>query len=546
MSKLDLFFTVVFIVFTTIAVILIYLYNKRYKNYDDEPDYSFEIKEQDSKVAYDENEDFGWKLYEDDLNYNVTKFMGSVVWENKKTAEKRIKELKDEFEKDNSKIILSMFETMLFVDKYGEDIKLDENGIYRTEQIHLYDFIHDLEYDIPMIETIERLKEQIGLSMEHYDVDIKKVFYIMRNAKAMGIYNIKNNSQFFMFAKENNNKIIDSDFINELQNNQADIEIQAVKMFDKEEDEEKRNKKIKKLQERVEKFSSRFSKSKDEEGNTIIEFPNGKKFIKNGLWDIQQIEEKEDNSYIQIEEESISDIAEKVNKKQSDVIQKENKPDVTEELIKTNFLGIRQYAINSGEGKKSIIGYFGEINNYEEYNEIIEKLNVTELNSILAFIFSIKSSRIKIEDFGNVSFIHMLNGDYYISYDYIAYILLLMIENRDSFAIENNIIKGNLVISYPVQIVQTFFDKVNKDLKNVFVKETEKIYSYQRISLDETRAVALTNVKLGSLGKETVKKFNSQESQDSIKSDLIDTKTKFTKYEHKVSFNFSLIVKNIN
>jgi len=77
-------------------------------------------------------------------------------------------------------------------------------------------------------------------------------------------------------------------------------------MFDKEEDEEIRNKKIKKLQERVEKFSSRFSKSKDEEGNTIIEFPNGKKFIKNGLWDIQQVEEKEDNSYMQIEEESIS------------------------------------------------------------------------------------------------------------------------------------------------------------------------------------------------------------------------------------------------
>ena len=125
-----------------------------------------------------------------------------MIWENKTTAEKRIKILKDNFEKDNSKIILSMFETMLLVDKYGEDIKLDENGIYRTESIHLYDFIHDLEYDIPMIETIERLKEQIGLSMEHYDVDIKKVFYIMRNAKAMGIYNIKNNSQFFMFAKE--------------------------------------------------------------------------------------------------------------------------------------------------------------------------------------------------------------------------------------------------------------------------------------------------------------------------------------------------------
>jgi len=128
----------------------------------------------------------------------------------------------------------------------------------------------------------------------------------MRNAKAMGIYNIENNSQFFMFAKENNNKIIDSDFINELQNNKTDIEIQAVKMFDKEEDEEIRNKKIKKLQKRVEKFSSRFSKSKDEEGNIIIEFPNGKKFIKNGLWDIQQVEEKEDNSYMQIEEESIS------------------------------------------------------------------------------------------------------------------------------------------------------------------------------------------------------------------------------------------------
>jgi len=238
MSKLDLFFTVVFVVFTVIAVILIYLYNTRYKNYDDEPDYSFEIEEQDSQVVYDKNEDFDWKLYKDDLNYNVTKFIGSAIWENEKTAEERIKELKDKFEKDNSKIVLSMFETMLLVDKYGEDIKLDENGIYRTEQIHLYDFIHDLEYDIPMIETIERIKEQISFSMEHYDVDIKKVFYIMRNAKAMGIYNIENNSQFFMFAKENNNKIIDSDFINELQNNKTDIEIQAVNMFDKEENEE--------------------------------------------------------------------------------------------------------------------------------------------------------------------------------------------------------------------------------------------------------------------------------------------------------------------
>jgi len=214
LDKIDMIFTVLFVVGTVITLILIYYYNNRHEyEAEDEID-EFEVEVfPDKKELYKSNDTFDWNLYESDLKYDYDKFAGCDVWSSKEKAEERIKVLKSEYEKSKSSIDINMLESMMLVEKFGEDIVLDSNGVYRIKEINLDNFIETLDYDLETIKMIAALKDELNFSIENYEIDAKKIFYVMRNAKSLGFNNMNNNSQFFLFAKKHNNTTLDAELI---------------------------------------------------------------------------------------------------------------------------------------------------------------------------------------------------------------------------------------------------------------------------------------------------------------------------------------------
>jgi len=196
-------FSVIFIVSTVVIMILIYYYNVRHKYEEpDELDEYVVEKKSGEKSLYESNDKFDWDLYESDMQHDYDLFAGINHFKNADTARKRIEFLKKSFKENNKEISLSMLKSMILVKRYGEDITLDESGTYRLKKIQLDNFIETLDYDLELIDLINEIKDEIEFSLENYQIDVRTVFYIMRNAKSLGLYNINNNSQFFSLQNE--------------------------------------------------------------------------------------------------------------------------------------------------------------------------------------------------------------------------------------------------------------------------------------------------------------------------------------------------------
>lgn len=201
MDKLDMFLTVAFVIVTGIIFVLIYFYNTRHQLViEDEVD-EYEVETKKDKVVLKKDDTFEWDLYESDVHHSYDKFFGIDKWLKKETAVQRIDELKKEMENKKESLDLTLFEMMMFIEKSNADISLDEESIYRVSRYEMKRFVEELEYNQDLIELATRIKDEIDFNMENLEIDARKLFYVMRNAKSLGIYKVANNVQFFTIAK---------------------------------------------------------------------------------------------------------------------------------------------------------------------------------------------------------------------------------------------------------------------------------------------------------------------------------------------------------
>jgi hypothetical protein len=299
MNKLELFFTAVFVIGTVATLILIYFYNKRHKLIiKDEIDDFVVEKKHGEKALYKSSDKFDWDVYDSDLNFDHEKFFGYDLWKNREAAEKRIAFLRESYHKDGHSLKINMLESMLLVDAYGEDVTLDNEGVYRAKKILIDNFLEELSYDMDMIDKIANLREELEFSVENYEVDAKKIFYIMKQAKSFGLYNLNNHSQIFLFAKRHNKATVDADIVIEDDTGVSQLDIiiddgisylESNSYTEEVEAEAKPD-----IFSAFKKMRARTKSYIDADGNKITEYENGQKVIRRSLWELEVIEDEEE------------------------------------------------------------------------------------------------------------------------------------------------------------------------------------------------------------------------------------------------------------
>lgn len=555
MDKLDLFLTAVFIVGTIIIMILIYFYNTRHELIvDDELD-EFEVETKvGEKALYSSGNTFDWNLYESDLKYDYGKFVGYDLWKNEAAAKNRISDLREQYTRDNKLLKINMLETMMLVDRYGEDVILDANGVYRIRKINIENFLDELDYTIETMKQIAELKDELEFSIDNYEVDAKKIFYIMKNARSFGLYNFNNHSQVFLFAKKHKSTAIDAEIILEDSKGMSEMNLLIEEFIEYKEDDLV-------IQERKDDMFSAFKKIKqktkiyhDEEGNRIIEYPNGQKIIKKNLWEIEAIDEdelprstpqhtKEKFSDI-IKEDSVSSVMENANteakekrdvKKQSPKIEKnKNKRDVKEFIVINNSFILNAKLYDTKNNKKSLVGFMGDIQSVDEFIEKLKVMSKKNIKTILILILSIDAAQLALDNDNTTNIIFELNNDTFISYEYIALVLLSLIENRNEFAVNNKAIANNGLLLYPISIVDEFIKLLAEDDIDFSKNKSEFVY----LVSDKKQLISLNAIKLSEHSRKLLGMYNSPDKMSSISAKMI-SKDDFKKSEDKkYSVNF--------
>ena len=116
----------------------------------------------------------------------------------------------------------------------------------------------------------------------------------MKNAKSFGLYNIKDKSQFFAFVKKNTSVVID---MKQDENNESlgkiQFEVDEELSFDEDgEFQEIEKEKEKSISSLIADSRNGATQTKNENGDLIIEYPNGEKFLKRGLYEIEHIKKR--------------------------------------------------------------------------------------------------------------------------------------------------------------------------------------------------------------------------------------------------------------
>ena len=156
--------------------------------------------------------------------YQKKKFTGVAIWENSSTAKKRIDELKLQLESNILK--LNMFETFLISKKFGEFIVLENSGIFYVSRKHIEQFINELIFDIDLIKELDKYVED-NLNDVNYEIDIKTLFYVMKNSDSLGLQNISDEMQMFNFSsnEQKANDVVSDIAIFKVKENMSEINI---------------------------------------------------------------------------------------------------------------------------------------------------------------------------------------------------------------------------------------------------------------------------------------------------------------------------------
>ena len=532
-------FTVIFIVSTVIIMILIYYYNVRHKYEEpDELDEYVVEKRSGEKTLYESSDKFDWELYESDMHHDYDLFVGLNHYKNAESAKKRIEFLKKSFQENSKEISLSMLESMILVKRYGEDITLDESGTYRLKKIQLDNFIETLDYDLELIDLIKEIKDEIEFSLENYQIDVRTVFYIMRNAKSLGLYNINNNSQFFLFAKRKGNKIIqekkeEKDLTLKEMSEIRVITEEFSKEFESEKDEEKSESSEIQTDEVFDAFLRMQESLKievDASGNRVVEYSNGQKIIRSGLWGIEAIEEersKKDFKYSEsIEEESADEIMRRAAKEKRERDEREKNKrelndgasndsvEVSAEGSKKPFVRCASEMAKNSQLKdgdanmRNLLGFFGEVKSVSEYMKNFKSLSDENLKVVVVLLLNAQSLTMELSDERvRHFFIKDEKSREYVCYEAVAYILLLLVANREEFLLETNSTSDDFSLRYPAEYVKASLAYLRESGMDFF-KEDRFIYFKE----NERSHYGMKALELTHSGQELASLYNAHAS----------------------------------
>ncbi|WP_457748571.1 hypothetical protein [Sulfurimonas sp.] len=566
MSKLELFFTGLFVVGTVVVMILIYFYNVRHKLVieSDIDDYEVETKPGE-KAIVEADENFDWDLYESDLKHDYDKFVGYDIWKSRKSAEKRIAKLREEFESGVDTLKINMFESMMLIDRFADSVSLDEEGVYRINTMLLSEFLKDLDYNPEMIEKIEELKDELDFSVETYEIDARKIFYIMRNASKLGVNNFNSHSQVFLFAKNNKKATLEAEIVGGGKNDIGELELyienfdSSVEDFSVESKEDILSKKDEILS-GVRNIMRNAKVYFDEDGQRIIEYPNGQKLVKKNLWDVNVVDEEDDRKNTYNEEsgtrrEKFSDIIkersadeimfeEQQNLKEKSETAESHDPiekNVSEEKIKI----VNEKIINAkfyvkDRKKVPIVDFFGEVESIDEYMKKLDSLDATNKKVLMILLLSIDAAKVEI-DKENIDLIVESAGIFYISHEWILLVFSSMLANRNSFLIKNAIVnKSNYTASYSSEFIKLIIEHLDNSELPIFKKGVQQKYKY--FKNQNGLYIATSLFELSSHAEHLLSTYNSPDKLHSVKISNIEKK-EFKEYAGKTySINFNSLI----
>jgi hypothetical protein len=199
--------------FVSVGAVFVYFYNQRHSS-----NRSMKLKpknyhKKENKVVHQRNKNFDWDMYEDDLEDPEKKFIGLDIWEKIDTAQFRMNELKEALGNDD-KIYFNLIEILLLIQMVGDQIKINHKGEFLIEKKHLTNFLFGLEVDGNLIRDILILKD--NYFTKHIEIDAKELFYILQNAKHLGLNNIENSRHFFVFVNNiKKGQTIDANIVNQ-------------------------------------------------------------------------------------------------------------------------------------------------------------------------------------------------------------------------------------------------------------------------------------------------------------------------------------------
>lgn len=575
-----IFFTAVFIV-----SIAIYFYNTRHSETVTEKRFKKvkHEKKKDRVVEFKKNDRFDWDVYEDDLSIDDKKFFGFDIWEKREKALNRIEQLKRDYEHDKHSIEFNMIEMLMLVHSYGEFLKINDKGEYVINKLYIRNFIEGRKYDVNTIIMIDGFKDNLMHASKDIQLDPKKAFYILKNAKSFGLNNVKDDSQFFRFInRAQTNLVVDDNSFefdhtgkieiviteNEISTIDFDIDNANAGSFIKGQEKvfEENPKEL--LSRLYKEYTKDFIVEKTAQGYTKITYPDGSYVVKNGPWDViemktieeikkeeaekdeqkrkaDEIAAKKNNNKIMAElsqdidskkdiltkvaEEKNKDpkpktkdekfeIKEEVHKEKEDqessvvkvkpikpldeqIIRNDSSTTSTESKYLTPIRNRNLYLTGNGR-EKSFYNYFENVKTENDFAKAFSTLTKVDILMLIRILLDEDLYVIDhVEKDGKGRRLQLFYTDgkyYYLSYEYVIYILLNLSSNKDSL-IEASVqsIKG-FSMSYPSVYVSTLVSHskrvANIDLfattdgKNFFNRTfqlEDKLYKMNLLSFDK-------------------------------------------------------------
>lgn len=483
MSNLEYLIYLILIVLVSIFFIVLFFYNKRHKKpkHIKEKDYNY-LKE-NKRIKFKRNDKFNWDVYDDETKIDELQFLGLDIWEDQNRAMKRLKDLKKEFE-ENKYIFLNVVEMFFLLEDSSEQISISESGNYYAHALGIKNLI-EKEYDVETKNKVKEIRKNLQETNEEIEIDAKKLFFIMKNAKNFGLDRISNNSMFFQFLTRKNEKIIidAAEDIKKNKEQESKIKVTLESFKNGDEVESKRILGISSKEERdrtntFREISENFRKENKvthlENGITEINYPNGLKLLKRGLWEIIDVKTKEDIEKEKDEEsfKKQSRAIESIEVDKNKILSTEIKETKEVKIKKDNdYLKKPLGNINllSENGPSSYYKYFKNIEDQNSFIKEITNLSSENINKIMEILFS---SKVFIVDKVPM-FLKNSSEEYFLNYEYMIYIFFNMVDNQNKLINELKNKNSTFALSYPVLFVTAYLNSF-KSMNNFNLLENEK------------------------------------------------------------------------
>lgn len=484
MSNLEYLLYLILLSITIVFLVIVYFYNKRHakpKHIRKNKEHVF-LKE-NKEVVYKRNEMFDWDVYKDEVNLNELKFLGLDIWEEQGRAIKRLKELKKEFE-ENKYIHLNVIEMLFLLEDSSDQISISENGNYYVHSFGIKTLLEKV-YDVQTKQKVEQIKANLINLNKEIEIDAKRLFFIMKNAKNFGLDRISDNSIFFQFLTRKNEKIvIDLEAEeNTIKDNKIKVTLEEFKEDD--EIESKRALGISSPEERdltntfremTEEFKRENKVTSLEDGVTEIIYSNGLQLKKKGPWEIIDVKTIEDRQKIELEKEQQkikekNKLAEGVIAEDAKLTSEDKKEALAKSEVKENekpkvdleekdYLIVpntNNYLFSENGELVSFYRFFKNANDLESLKIEISQLSKENLLKIIEILISNNLIKVLVGNTEIPMFVKS-NNLYYLNYELVIYSFLTMVNEQNKLIKALKGTNSTLVLDYPVSFVLDYLN----------------------------------------------------------------------------------------